>query len=1007
MHQTPRPLLYALFLMSGATGLVYELVWTRELIFVFGGTTYAITTVLVAFMGGLGLGSFLSGKLSRRLTQPGRVYGALEMLIGGYALIVPLLLGLCEPLYRAIYPHVEQAPAVLTLVRFVLSAMVMLVPATLMGATLPVLVRHVTLGGGSSGRSIGMLYGINTFGAVFGVLGTGFLLIPRLGLSTTTWSAALVNLGIGLVALLVLRVDRAQGEAIRRADLERRTSRETAPTDLSRGLRTALLVVFAASGFSAMVYQIAWTRALIMSIGSSTYSFTCILAAFILGLALGSLLIARWVDRLRDPVLVTGIFEIGIALSAVIVLPLYGRIPLVVHALVMQYRQNYDLLLALEFLLVIAVTFVPTLLMGALFPLVARANASREEEAGEATGKIYAVNTIGTVLGSALGGFVLIRSDLTSLFGVQNSITLAAMLNALGGALLIWLSRPRGESLLRRAVPAAAAAALVLLIVGAGGRWDMRLLNSAAFLGRTANLEKDAYSGEILYIGEGPDLTVIVSRAREDPDHLSMSVNAKTDASTGLVDMVNFLLVGHVPALLNPGGRSACVIGLGSGLSLGAISRYRGYEQIDSIELSEEVLRAARFFDDYTYHPFDDPRIRHIRADGRNHLLLTDRRYDLIVSQPSNPWLAGVSNLFTREYFELARDRLAPGGIFCAWVQGYTLAIENVQLIVRTLLDVFPHAVLWEMGDYNFGLLASDRPIRVPLEVLMQRCYDEPVRADLYRIGMGRIETVLGRFIAGTEALRGWVGDGPLHTDDNAILEFSAPRNLYRSEETALLTDLLRIQQDPFEQVVVAASRDPVAARLRERVAQVIEARQRRVRGAELTTTDPGAAFLEFVNAYRLDNANITLLGKILDKLRDTPPTHPFFVETEQGLAAREMLDNLRMPSLAARKGGSLTQVAHSLRQHARKALREGKPTSLALDYLLEAEELAPDDGAVLLDLAAALARTPGGRPEALAKLAKGLESGRITAAQVRRHLLLRVLADDPEFQALLARFGG
>lgn len=1004
LQNTPRGVLYALFLLSGATGLVYELVWTRELIFVFGGTTYAITTVLVAFMGGLGLGSYISGKLSRRLAQPGVLYGFIEVCIGIYALLVPLLLGLMDPLYRAIYPHVHDAPAVLTGVRFMLSAIIMLIPATMMGATLPVLVRHVTLGGGSSGRSIGILYGINTFGAVFGTAATGFVLIPMLGLSTTTWSAAIVNIVIGIIAIALLRVDRERGEQIRRADMARRGSRETAPTNIPRHVRTILLIVFAFSGFTAMVYQIAWTRALIMSIGSSTYSFTCILAAFILGLALGSLLIARWVDSMRNPVLVTGIFQLAIALSAVIVLPIYGRIPLVVHELVMRYQQNYDLLLALEFLLVIAVTFVPTLLMGALFPLVARANASHEEEAGEATGKIYAVNTIGTVAGAFLGGFLLIRSDV---LGVQSTITLAALVNALGGALLIWLTRPVGENLARRVVPAAVAVGLVPLIVGTTGRWDMNLLNSAAFLGRSQDILTEADKWELVSVAEGVDLTVIVTKSKQNPDALTMSVNSKVDASTNVADMVNFLLTGHVPALLNTDGKSVCVVGLGSGLTLGAITRYPGYEHIDSVELSEEVIDAARdHFAPYTHDIFEDERIEHIRADGRNHLLLTDRKYDLIVSQPSNPWIAGVSNLFTREYFQLARDRLTPGGVFCAWLQGYTMSESNVKLVIRTLLEVFPHVTLWEMGEYNYGMIASDQPLTRPLDALLERFNTPEVRADCYRIGMGRIESILGRFLASTENLREWAGPGVLHTDDNAIMEFSAPRHLYNDEEVQIMTSLLRVQESPFESVIVASGSDARHAQIQGRTASIIESRKERIRAFALRTERPYEGIKHLVRAYRHNPADIKVYEALMNVNRSMPRTHVFFTESEEGVAIRKVLDNLREPTLAHVRGWPLRRIAGYLRSKANRVAQDGQKWEIAADYLMEADELAPDDGDILLDLAAALVRA-GRMDEALQRLEAGLSSGRTTAAAVSGYVYLRPLHDNPEYQAMLSRHGG
>ncbi|MEE8170956.1 MAG: fused MFS/spermidine synthase, partial [Phycisphaerae bacterium] len=357
---TPRLFLYALFLCSGGTALVYELVWTRSLVLVFGGTSYAVTTVLASFMGGLGLGGYLCGRVSGGLSRPGRVYGVLELLIGGYALCVPFLLGLAEPLYRWVYPHVLDHPGWLTLVRVGVTGVVLVIPTTLMGATLPLLVRYVHVGGMPFGRSVGTLYGINTLGAVLGVSLAGFVLLPRLGLSGTTYLAACVN---GLVGLLALW--RLGGPAPQAASSTAAPPAEAAaalPSDsgwaLSAGTRRWVLAAFAVSGASAMVYEVAWTRALVMSLGSSTYSFTCILSAFILGLALGSLILGRLVDGLRHPLAVLGWLELLVGLSAVVLVPLYGLVPLWVKGLVTQYGGSYGTLLTLEFLLIIGLTLV-------------------------------------------------------------------------------------------------------------------------------------------------------------------------------------------------------------------------------------------------------------------------------------------------------------------------------------------------------------------------------------------------------------------------------------------------------------------------------------------------------------------------------------------------------------------------------------------------------------------------------------------------------------------------
>lgn len=365
-------IVYSLFLLSGCTGLIYEVVWSRELIFVLGGTTYAITTVLVAFMSGLGLGSYVAGRISDHLQQPGRAYGFLEIAIGLYALAVPLLLQTAEPLYRMLYLSVADMPWLLTGARFLVSSIVLLVPTTCMGATLPMLVRYITREGQAFGRSVSLLYGINTFGAMLGTMAAGFWLIPTWGLTYATVIAASINLLIGITAVWAFRSSvqpgTEQATKTRKTPPSKKKTAITPELVVTGSLRWAVLIAFGLSGFAAMVYQIAWTRALVMCVGSSTYAFTCILAAFIFGLALGSLAVARWVDRWRQPVLIVGALQLAIALSAIVIVPIHGHVPLIVKDLVAHYRNSYSTLLAYQFALIIAITVVPTLLMGAIFP---------------------------------------------------------------------------------------------------------------------------------------------------------------------------------------------------------------------------------------------------------------------------------------------------------------------------------------------------------------------------------------------------------------------------------------------------------------------------------------------------------------------------------------------------------------------------------------------------------------------------------------------------------------
>ena len=1031
-----RGIIYGLFLLSGCAGLIYELVWTRELIFVFGGTTYAITTILVSFMAGLGLGSYVAGRLSHRLRQAGRVYGCLEVAIGAYALAVPFLLGVAEPLYRFLYARAADAPWVLTAARFCIGSLIVLVPTTFMGATLPILVRYVTGIEEGFGRSVGLLYGINTFGAMLGTMAAGFWLIPTFGLTRTTWIAACLNLLVGTAAIVLLRLPtpaKAAGGAEKPAPPRSRAA--PAPVVTPR-MRKWILGAFAASGFAAMVYQIMWTRVLVMALGSSTYSFTCILAAFILGLAAGSLVIARWVDRIRQPVTVFGALEIAIGLTAALIVPIYGHVPSIVYRIVTGYSGDYSTLIRVEFLLIIAITFVPTFLMGAVFPLVTRLIAVGGNDPGAATGQAYAVNTVGTITGSFLAGFVMIRSEV---LGVQNSIVAAALLNGIVGASLVIASRPAGAALVRRAAACAIFVLAIPAIPAGAGKWDREVLTSAPFLGRR-DPQTFKQQEKVIFFAEGPDLTAAVYQPIGAKDVLMLSVNGKTDASTTPVDMVSMLLCGHIPALLVDEGRSACIVGLGSGLTLGAMTRYDSYERIDCIEISDEVIKAANYFSPYIYDVLTaDPRVRIIRADGRNHLLLTDRKYDLIVSQPPNPWVAGVSNLFTKEYFALCRNRLNADGRFCAWMHSYFSSLDDFRMVVRTLCEVFDYVSVWCMAENDYLFVASARPNPVPLDRVLTRFSAPGVRAELYRISMLHPGQVLGRFITAGPTLRDWAAGAPVHTDDNALLEFSAPRAIFRNEALLTAEELAGLQKPPFDELIVASSSDPRHEAVRDQAASVARSRKLLAEAWELGRQRQFAASLEkFIQAFECEPNNGFLYKTLIDR-------EPLLREVDPRLAASPELKAmfariaaLRPPVVSTSVPATLPEIAGKLESLALQAAGQQR-WEWAAGYMNEAASFSPGNGDAIAMSSYFLLRA--GRPdEALSQIDALLKEqprhGRgnfvraqiavyrkdfdtavrcldaafdakvVTPAQVGADPNFQALREDARFKALLDRYG-
>lgn len=951
MNKQPPPLLiYAMFLLSGCTGLVYEVVWTRRLFLLLGGTTYAITTVLVAFMSGLALGSYLAGRIADRLKQPGRFYGWIEIAIGVYVLAIPVLFELAEPLYRSVYPSVQNSPSVLTAFRFMVGWMVLIVPTTCMGATLPVLVRFVTLLGHSFGKSVGLLYGINTLGAFVGVTLAGFWLLPTFGLSAATWIAACGNLAIGLAAVLLLvrPIGGKRAEIRPEKTGPGRRSAAAALLTIKPGVHRAVLIGFFVSGFSAMVYQIAWTRALVQSLGSSTYAFTCILSAFILGLALGSLAVARWVDRWANPVRMFAVLEIGIALSAVIIVPIHGRVPDIVRSIIAQHHDQYGTMLTWQFLLIIAVTFVPTLMMGAIFPLVTRIMAATSGDSARTVGRAYAINTVGTILGSFLAGFVLIRS---SVLGVQNSIVFAAVLNALVGGWLLFRAAGSNQKPAARLVPGAMALAAVFAIGLLGERWNRDKMMSAPYY----YYENDASADikNIKYYAEGVDSTVA---AHESGGELVLTVNGKPDASTSLTDLPTQLLLGHIPALLTPDARDVCVIGLGSGITLAAVSQHPHFEHIDSVEISEEVIHAAEFFKPYIHDVLhSDPRVRSVRADGRNHLLLTDQTYDLIISAPSNPWMSGVASLFTREFYQLCEDHLTPNGSLCLWFQGYKMSPATYKIVLRTLFDVFDHVSVWETNRVDYLFFARRTADPIPLDGVMQRFGVPAVREDLYKIGTNHVGKVLGAFITSGRSLREWVADAPVHTDDNALLEFSAPRSLYASEHVGILNALIERQRSAFEELLTADPAAPDQQRIRRQTENAASARRAQLAGmAAFGRGDYSNGLRTMIDGYELDSNNFQLYQMIEETGKLVVQKHAATAATPEMAELLQRIPAMRRPLGSFARGAPLSVIGDELIRRGQAAADGGRWAS-AGDYARDAYDLNDRNPAAVSLLGTAL----------------------------------------------------
>lgn len=784
MNRRPGAALGLFFFLSGATALFYEILWMRQLILVFGSTTYAVSAVLSAYMLGLALGSFGFGRAADRGANLVRAYGLLEIGIGLYALVAPTLLRSVAPLFVRIWGDEPSPGTVAVLTRFAGSLIILLPPTILMGGTLPILSRVFTTPGGEHAGPVGRLYAINTFGAVAGTFLAGFVLLPLLGAQRATWVAAGVNVTLGIAAILLSRSRWAAplSTPVPAHEDERNTlgaSAATSPpaisTDPSRGL---VLVAFALSGFAAMLYEVGWTRALALTIGSSVYGFTLMLIAFLAGLAAGAALFAWIAARTAAGARTLGFVLAGIGVASWGTSLLIRQLPYFFAKLFSWTGGANALLHASELGLCLLVMFPATLLMGGVFPLVLRLYAGRDRHVGSRVGEAYAANTIGTVLGSAAAGFLLLPA-----LGVRTTLLLAVTIDLLIAALILAGTMRRAAA--RLGVVAAGAGAAASIFLASPG-WDVLMMNSGVYIntetlskGFTRKQFEDFAVGkdDIVYYKEGMNASVLVGRDGGSRA-LYLKVNGKADASTG-IDMRTQVLLGQIPLLFHPDPKSVLVIGLASGISLGSVATHP-VERIRVLEVEPAMTGACQAFAEFNHNVLADPRVRIVFNDARNDILLRKETYDVIVSEPSNPWMTVASNLFTQEFFRDAHARLAPGGVFCQWFQVYSLAPEDLRALLATFRSVFPNVLAFGVRDASdLVVLGADRPLPLDYRALQARMSELGPAIDLGRVGIWRPEDILSHLYIADPGLEDYVKGAAINTDDNALIEFSAPLSLH------------------------------------------------------------------------------------------------------------------------------------------------------------------------------------------------------------------------------------
>ncbi len=757
-----------LFFFSGALGLVYEVVWARQLTLLMGVSIYSVSAVVAAFMGGLGLGAEFFGRKLDKGLAPIRLYSLMELGIGAYVLLFPAVLAVLQKVYVALHPGTEGISLFVLFLRFSLAVAALIIPTTLMGGTLPALSRFVSNPGDEIGNKAGWLYAINTLGAMFGCIAAGFFLVELAGFSRTLVFGGTLNLVIGVVAWLTA-AEAGWTTTAPAADrpVEKKGLAASGPAG---GPTRFFLAVFGVAGFCAMSLEVLWTRMLVLILNNTTYAFSLILVIFLSGIGAGSAFMSR-----KHPGTTEGressyaLFLMGVGLFAVLSLagfaynqPLLGVLERLIPAggLLNRIIPGGNELTA-AFIFSLAAIFPATFLMGGGFTMAFRAVANDSENVGGRIGRLYAVNIIGCVAGSILAAYLLLP-----LMGAQSGVLAAGWVAIISGAFLA-LRRPIPKQKGTAFAAIAACAVLTVVVLFSG---------DAAF---GLSLQKLDAGTKVEYYGEGPTATVLVSSQESDLSSRRepvkrLWINGDPIAGAFREALQLERLQAHIPLLIHPSPKNALVICFGTGTTAGTAATHR-LSEVTAVDISPEVFKASGHFTAANFDVAHNPSVKLVVEDGRNFLLTTGKKFDFITSEPPPPSNAGIVSLYTAEYYRLCRTRLAKNGIVSQWIPLHHLSQDDFRSLVATFVEAFPYSQMW-YTKWDAIMIGSAEPLVLDFEAVKNGMKNEAVAASLKEIGVDNAYQLFSNYMMGTSQMRTFANGAALLFDDRPTVEFSAPR---------------------------------------------------------------------------------------------------------------------------------------------------------------------------------------------------------------------------------------
>ncbi len=764
--EIPYPIL-GIFVLSGAAGLMYEIVWSRYLHHVFGISIYAVAVVVAVYMAGLALGSAVLGKRADRMQNPLRFYALLEFSVAIYALLVPWLLKLVEATYIFFGRQTGINSLTSILIRLLGAMAVLLIPTFLMGGTLPFMVRACVRDRNRLGEGTGILYAMNTLGAMIGCFITGFVLIRWIGL----WRSSMVAVVFNLLAAGVtwyLSGKYASPPPVKKSE-------QKAGRTPFTGMERLVLWAYGFSGLAALTYEVLWIRALKHIFGTTTYAFTTVLTAFLTGIGLGSLFLARYADDSKDPLKSFGVIQILIGISALFCVPLIRHInTLSMVFLKVFHNTSWWGTQMSEFFIVLTIMLVPTLLMGATLPVVMRIFAGKSDEPGSRVGTAYAFNTVGAIIGSLGAGFVMIP-----LFGIRYSLSLMVYINILTGCTVLFF-HPSRSRVLRMTGVAILVGTIPLVTIMA----DQRPMVMSKDLFRFGAFK-------MLFSSEKADGTLAVVENTQSPTGAirGLFVDGNMTAANEYQDMQIHDLLSHLGLILHPDPHNALIVGFGLGVTPFGATQYDNVK-VDCVELMREETQTAPYFAKDNHNVLKSGKLHLIIGDGRDYIKVATKKYDMISFNAVHPVISPA--LYTVEFYKSCRRILSNDGIIIGWITSSSMNEKEYKGLIKSFIEVFPHTSLWYVNPSHMILMGMPKPLKIDMKQFMERISLPKVKKHLAEHFLDQPCVFLNYFVADEDALREYVADAVPVTDDNLLVEFT--RNLGLEFNPDVFHSILRLK---------------------------------------------------------------------------------------------------------------------------------------------------------------------------------------------------------------------